>query len=72
MPQFATIVLEGLDTDFDELTYEIVSLPAYGKLTDPSENDATVSVGTVAGRKLIYTPDIDRLSLIFYLPRWRW
>ena len=62
VPQFATVVLEGLDTDFDELTYEIVSLPAYGKLTDPSENDATVSVGTVAGRKLIYTPDIDSVK----------
>ena len=58
-PQFATVVLEGSDVEFDALTYTVVSGPTNGTLSDPNNSDAAVTTGAIAGQTLTYTPTDD-------------
>lgn len=57
-PQSVNIALLGSDVDFDDLTYNLVSLPESGAVTDPGNNDLPVSAGgALTGRIVTYTPE---------------
>jgi VCBS repeat-containing protein len=58
-PQSALVFLEGVDIDFDALTYSIVSGPANGSLTEPANGDAIVISGDIAGQSVTFTPTDD-------------
>ena len=58
-PQSALIVLQGSDPDLDALSYEVVTAPAHGTLSDPENGDASVTTGLIVGQTLTYTPDPD-------------
>ena len=58
-PQSATVILEGSDSEFDALTYVVVSPPSNGTLSDPNNANAAVITGAISDQTLTYTPHAD-------------
>ena len=53
-----TVILTGVDAEFDDLTYTLMSQPSHGVLTDPA-SESEASIGLLVSQRLSYSPNAD-------------